>query len=238
MSKILKPNGIILSDSRLTLNSRKLYNFLIFKARNKLENQRIHTVTLSELYNYMNWTSRNTVYVRDSITALVNTSVTYIPLNKKLKWAITPLLGTVKFFDGYIEYEFTPYMIRKFIIKQNYTLIDMALNSQMTSVGKLAFYEFLEAHKNIKATPFMSTEELKKLCGADKKKAYKDFKQFNYFTIKPMIKDFKSKLGWGVTPEYKKSAGVITHVRFVFRRLSFKERVENARLTGNTNPLL
>ena len=237
MSKIAKPNGLTLSKSRISLTARKLWNFLALKSRNQLDYNKMYSCTLSEVYSYMTWTSRNTPYVKRELQSLVNSSIEFVEFGAKTRqpWLVCALLASVSFNGDLIEWEYPRKLVAKMMKKEKYALIDMTLNSQFTNVGKMALYEYLMSYKNFASTPLISVEDWVNICIADKK-TFAMWKYLNIDYFKPLFEKLKIEVGLKCSLEYKKTGREIVAVKVKFSQMTAKERLQF--YTGTSKALL
>jgi plasmid replication initiation protein len=237
MAKVLKPNGLTFSNSRLSLNERKLWHFLVWKAQKKLDKHQYHEVSCKELYSYMGWTSRNDTYIKKMFVNVCKCTITWVGMHKTDKWTTASILASARMTGTHIEYEFARYVERRILNKEQFSLVNLGEVVSANSKTQLLIYEFFEQYKNMGHTPFFSVDDLKKKWECEKK-TYDNFKYLNLRILKPAQERFCKNLGWICEIEQRRTGSHVTHLRFKFRKMTAKEKIEEGMKQTQTAPLL
>lgn len=193
-SYVIKATGAVeLSEptGRLTLNDRKLFNFLLGHAYEGLcADKSEFSVSLSHIRNFAAAARDGAEEVdnrriKDSVKRLQQVTVEFNSLDsdKGNIWQSSPLLGDVTLVErtGDLTYSFTPRVAQKLVEPALYSYISLKISYQFTTKYGLILYEILKRYSDRDAaSPWLAirTTELRDLLGCrDKLRDYKDLRK-------------------------------------------------------------
>jgi|GEM_PF-1596029 len=222
--KLQKHSAVIQMSNKITLQQRKVYNFLLYLAKKNISKMRnedsdkhmFFETTLTEVKNEAGIKVRN-FKLKDDLQGLQKTLIemNILEKNKNMKdtysWLSVQLLGSVKIQDGLVQFSF-PYELQKALFfPKVFGLLDMKIVKGFESKYTIALYELLEDYKKV-SIPKMSIEEFRKLMGIENK--YHNFSDTKRFCINTAIKEVNAKTNFTVDYEVENRGRKVTHIKF------------------------
>lgn len=220
-SYVAKATGAVeLSEpaGKLTLNDRKLFNFLLGHAYEGLCAKRAEfSVALSHIRNFAA-AAREGVEdvdnrrIKESIKRLQQVTVEFNSLDsdKGSVWQSSPLLGDVTLVErtGDLTYSFTPRVAEKLVEPALYSYISLKISYQFTTKYGLILYEILKRYSDREAAvPFLSlrTAELRDLLGCREK--LRDYKDLRKCALDPAIAEINELAEFQVEMDETRQGG-------------------------------
>ena len=216
--KLLKPNAIIHCENKFSLLERKIFNVLLFNAKNDLKNKDRYKIPLKTLAKISGYNSNDWIPLRGALIKQIKTVVEIDLLDKDNKskvWMATGLLASVRTLDhAVLEYSYSP-VLREILLTEKIPFSEIVLSdlAKFKSKYALALYENCIRYKKINQTPIMDLEIFKKLMGVAPTQ-YKNFKDFRKRVIDSAIKEINDKTNLNLFVHYMKSKNKVTQIKF------------------------
>lgn len=234
---VIKASQAIQMSNVCTLLQRKTYNILLAEAYDKLLDQDIFEIPLSDVLKALNIkegkslaSSRVMKDFKETIEKLNTVAVKWNILGKDKdgRWkteafgAIPLLAGTtVSIKDDKITYSYSPLIRRDLHKPKMYAKIILSLQNRFVSKHSLALYElsidYLDENRGEGETPWITIAEYKELMGVGENK-YLQFKRLNTRLIKEPVVEICKKSELDVVCDYKKEKRQIVALKFCIKR--------------------
>lgn len=222
-----KPNQTIMISSKdISLNQRKAYNVILYKAWNELktnENQTIFEFNISELKEKAGIKATDNWHLKRCLENLSDVKVENIKDNGD--WSFFRLLSSATKNGNVLEIEL-PSPIRKALIKNNfYTTLDLLTIKSLEGKYSVIFYEMAIRYQK-KEVPEMKIEELRLLTGTMERKSYNDFGVFRQKVLTPAIKEINEKTDIILDYDIKKEGNKVITVKFKVKYKGTQQQLE------------
>lgn len=201
---------LIHAHSNMSLLQRKAFNFLLTVA-SKIKPEDYNQsgsidcrTTLKELKDSINFNSKNTKYLKESIDSLASLSIEWNILMDKLPSDISfmnlrILHGSPIFSkDGSLEFSFHKYIFRLIGSPDIYGTIDMSCQSRFESRYSHALYENSTRILNMINSKVVDLNDLKRILGV-RGNSYVSTREFNKKIVKPALEEVNDRSDFIVT---------------------------------------
>jgi plasmid replication initiation protein len=214
-----KHSATIAISNKLTLQQRKIYNFLLKSAKDVLKKKKdatMYKVSIGEIRSSCNLKDTNNSTLKASILGLMQTVVELNILKKdKKSWTAFTLLSIAEIKDGKLTYEFNS-LIQKTIENPSiFALLDMNIIKGLSSKYSIVLYELIEDYKNV-TIPYMEIDTFRKLMGVENK--YKDFSTLKRRVIIPAVTEVSEKTEYRVEWEEIRVGRKVVELQFQHHR--------------------
>jgi hypothetical protein len=216
-SVVKKSVSAIHFGGKLTLLQRKLFNALLAHAYDDLIENREHHLPIQLLCEVIGFDSNNIGYLRESLSGLIRTIVTFDLLgdDADLPWEAMPLLASVKCSDGMCTYRFPRVLAERLYQPNVYTSINLSILREINSTYTLQLYENCVRFAKDGKTPWWTIELFRELLGLEKQSSYRQFKVLNRAVIQPALKEVNALADIRLTLETQRTGRSITSLRFL-----------------------
>lgn len=220
--KLAKHSALIQMSQTMTGEQRKIYNYLIFEAKEQMREDSKQMVFEAELWKIHKYTGaygnhhiKQSVKEMEAIIVKVNT----LGKDKKKKWESFTLLEAVEAYeeeDGFVKYRI-PNAIRESIMNPKmYAELDLAIVKNLKSKYAVALYELITDYINI-TTLEIKLEEFKIFMGIDPNTQYQRFFDFNKRVVQPAIEEINTKTPISLKVEPIHRGRKVVKLKFFFR---------------------
>lgn len=229
--KLAKHSALIQMTNTMTAEQRKIYNYLIFEAKEQLRENPKRTVFEVEIWNICKYTgAQNNFHIKQSVKAMesITVKVNTLGKDKKRKWEPFNLLEEVIGMEdesGFITYALPQQVIETIYRPEVYGEIDLAIVKGLKSKYAIAMYEFITDYIKI-TTIKIKIDEFKTLMGIDPQTQYQRFFDFKKRVIESAIDEINSKTSiiTRVEPIHRGRKVVALQFFFRYRDESLSER--------------
>lgn len=163
-------SGAIHIEHSLTLTQRLAWFYMLYKAKNNLEKEDTHKISLTELKKSIGYTSRNNQILKKELKQLRRTEVEWNIFGKdKVEiWGVSSLFSDVEIIDGVCEYSYSPKLRKRFFNPSMYAKLNLIVSKKFKSKNTLAIYtlaiDYLQIKNNF-GEKNISTNEMRKYLG-------------------------------------------------------------------------
>lgn len=232
--ELRKHVGAIHTHSRLTVVQKQAADFLLLNAFDNLLTQEQHRVPVSELCNHLNFNSKNTNFLKETLRALRSYPIEWNQLDKdgNEDWTTSSIVAEANIKNGIITYSYGPALRQKLASPEVYALLDVRIQVRFKSVHALNLWQNCYRFAKVGSTGFISIDQWKLLLlGSDPATTYKEFKDFKRYVLDPSIETVNTVSNIRVTPEYKKQGRKVVAIKFLIepavqQPLSLAEKFE------------
>jgi len=224
-----KPSGTIAVRVDMTAEQRKLYNGLLFVAREiikKNKDERRYSINLAELKKLLNKSEqdKNNDYYKEKMGELMHKIAEYNILGKdKAMQGQFVLISHIQFAEDkmtkekVVKYEIPEFVRERLVNPQDsqYANIDLVVVRGLTSKYAIILYELVKDYKNIEI-PVMEMEEFKKIFGVDEIKSYERIERLKAKVLNKAVEELNNNENIDFTISYKliRMGKRYTHIKF------------------------
>ena len=229
--EFIKASPAIQIQGNLTHLQRRAWNVLLANAYDELPDKDIHRVSVTDLAEKLGFNSRDSVYLKEMLEALVDCTVEWNILGKDKKkgWGVASLLASAEIENGICTYGFAPHLRLKLYNPRIYSKLNLRLQNRFTHRYALILWEicfdYFDTARDQGETPFIPIDTFRKLMGLEKDE-YPVFKVLNRDVIKPAIKEINDLTNFFVEVEQKRKGRRIAFLKFRILRLKQLESPE------------
>lgn len=219
---IKKASGLIQMTNNLTMEQRKIYNYLLFIVKGALRTEPNQQRFEAEISNIKKYTgAQNNSYIKESIEKMQAIEVKFNVLGKDKKngWDTFGLIVDVDTSeDGFVSFSMPERLIEAINYPDIYGLIDLKVIKDLKSKHSVAVYEFVSDYLNI-GKKRVYLDDFKVMMGIDPQAGYKRFSDLKTRVIDPSIKEIneKTSIRLVVEPIYRGRKAVSLEFRFIYR---------------------
>lgn len=219
---IKKASGLIQMTNNLTMEQRKIYNYLLFIVKEVLRaepNQRRFEAEMSNIKKYTG--AQNNSHIKESIEKMQEIEVKFNVLGKeKIKqWDSFDLIVDVDTSeDGFVSFSMPKQLIGAIDFPDMYALIDLKVIKGLKSKHSVAIYEFISDYIGIgKRRVYL--DDFKVMMGIDPQTGYKRFTDLKTRVIDPSVEEIneKTSIRLVVEPTYRGRKAIALEFRFIYR---------------------
>ena len=223
-TEVIKASPAIQVQSKITHLQRRAWNVLLANAYDELPTTDIHSVSILDLAEKLEFNSKNDDYLKDTLEALVDCKVKWNVLDKdkKQEWGIASLLASAEIKDGMCTYGFAPHLRPRLHNPRIYAKINLRLQNKFNSKYALILWEvcfdYFDESRKEGETPFIPLETFRELLGMGIGD-YPEFKILNRDVIKPAIKEINEITNFFVEVEYKRQRRKVVAIKLRILKL-------------------
>jgi plasmid replication initiation protein len=222
--EVIKHSAAIQTSNNINLLQRRAWNVLLANAFDDLlKSEDVYSITIKDLCDYLKYNSKDEKHIKESLRALINTTIEWNLLNKDNdnEWNATSLLANVKIVNGVCYYSFGGLFRKQLYNPTIYARINLTLQNNFKSKHTLALYELFVDYYRIKdvygETPYIEIEIFRKLVGLTTEE-YKKFAILNRDVIKKSLKEINKKSDLSVKVVYKRQERRVIAIKFLIER--------------------
>ncbi len=245
-TEVIKASPAIQVQSKITHLQRRAWNVLLANAYDELPTTDIHSVSILDLAEKLEFNSKNDDYLKDTLEALVDCKVKWnvVDKDKKQEWGVASLLASATIKDGMCTYGFAPHLRPKLHNPRIYAKINLRLQNRFKSKYALILWElcfdYFDESRNEGETPFIPLDTFRELMGIDDA-LYPEFKKLNKWVIKDPLKEInKEATNFLIEVEYKRGyRRKVVAVKFRILKLkqAFKPKTKQGTLFPDIDDL-
>lgn len=219
---IKKASGLIQMTNNLTMEQRKIYNYLLFIVKETLRSnmeQRRFEANIIDIKKYTG--AQNNSHIKESIEKMQRTEVKFNVLgkDKRKHWERFNLIIDVDANEeGFISFSVTEELIAVINYPEIYGLIDLKVIKDLKSKYSVTIYEFVSDYLKI-GKKRVNLDDFKTMMGIDPQSSYKRFFDFKTRVINPSIKEINEKTSIRLVVEsiYRGRKTIALEFRFIYR---------------------
>jgi hypothetical protein len=175
--------------------------------------------------------------LRDALKGLMTTAIEWGVLDnnsdiKTAHWKASTLLSSAEVVNGVCYYEYSNRIKKAFYYPDIFANINLKIQSQFKSSYGLALYENCSRYKNIKQTPWLKLEEVKKILGAFGS-AYDHYGNFKNRVLDVAINEVNQKADFKVSLLVKKEGKSVIAIKFEIDTTISEPIVKSAKILEN-----
>lgn len=208
----------------LGLLQRKVFNVLLVNAYDELLTKAQHRIDLAVLRVMIDYNSRDRGPLKDALRAIRAVPVEFNLLGdgdpEDPPWTVTGLIAEASIEDGMVVYSFGPKMAEALYNPSIYALINLRVQSRLTSSFALNLYENLARFRNVGSTGWIALETVRKMLDAVAP-LYDEFKRLNTRVLQKAIDECNRKSDLSVAMEVRRHATKgrpVSHLKFKIRQ--------------------
>jgi len=179
---VRKHVGAIQIYNSLTLLQRKVFAALLLNGYDELPNFSIisHQIPIGVLAYLAGFNSKNTPYLKESLTGLVTSPVQWniLRADGRSAWSVSATLASARIEDGIVHYSFSPELRKRLYDPEVSGVLSASITRLMKSGPALALYENCMVYAEEGVTPEFALRDLKGLLGVAENSTYDDFGRF------------------------------------------------------------
>ena len=240
--EIIKHSATCQISNQIDLMDRKVFNVLLYNSFPNIKTEGNFKIELNKLLNYLEVTTRNYDFIKNILTNLVQTAVTFNVLNKVTSdikiissWAVCGLLSWAEIKDGIITYQFPEYLQKKLAESEMYARIKLSIQNKLSSKYALALYElcldYYDSNRRKGLTPKIRVNQLKRLLIGTMLR-YPDFFEFNRKVIKRAVLEIEKESDLKIKVKYFKELRAVAYIQFEITKVQ-KNNIEKEIIKEN-----
>lgn len=218
-TNVIKHSAAIQITNEVSAIQRRAWNALLGKAYSNLPNLDKHQITLSELIDTLGFDSKNEAYLKETLKALVKTTVEWNVLgkDKESDWGVSSLLADVRIRKGICYYSYGAFLKEMLYNPKMYAKISLSMQNRFKSKHALALYElfvdYIDVNRGKGETPFISLEKFRKMMGI-KEDQYAEFKKLNKWVISDPLREVNEKSNLTAKVTFKREKRRVVSLKF------------------------
>ncbi|MCF8870030.1 RepB family plasmid replication initiator protein [Xanthomonas campestris pv. campestris] len=220
---VRKHVGAIQIFNSLTLLQRKVFAALLLNGYDELPNFSIisHQIPIGVLSYLAGFNSKNTPYLKESLTGLVTSPVQWNILRSdgRAAWAVSATLASARIEDGVVYYSFSPELRKRLYDPEVSGVLSASVTRLMKSSPALALYENCMVYAEGGVTPAFALPDLKGLLGVAGNSTYDDFGKFKDKVLNPACREVNRVAPIQLEPILNRSARKVVSVAFAIKIL-------------------
>lgn len=219
--------------NKFTLLQRKISNILLANAFKDLKEKSSFTITINSLCKQIDFNSNGTKKIKDALRGLMSTVVEWGVLDDSIDlnstdWIASTMLASVKIKDGVCSYQYSDNLRELFSYPKIYGVINLKTQAQLKSSYGLALYENCSRYKDIKSTPWLSVQDVRKILGA-LGDTYNHWGSFKKRVLDIALREVNEKTELKVEVTSRKEGRKISYLKFKIA----KKIIEIEKLDGD-----
>lgn len=234
--------------NRLSFTQRKIINFIInFIRESKIKRKQegnIFSATANEIKQFCGIGRESNKFLKEEFKKIFKMQLEFNCFNKDKNFnenEIGRYISWLKSDNGFqtIIWESPNSLIEKIINPSMFSNLNMLSILNLTSKYSISLYELISDYSKI-SFPFIEIDSFKNFLGIDDKQ-YSEFKYFNDFVLKKIIKDINERTEYTIEPVFKTNGKKVLALSF---RIKLKtkdiEKEETSKTTDSeekTKPL-
>lgn len=223
--EVIKHSGAIHIQGKTTHLQRRAWNVLLANAYDELPTQEVHSASITEVMEKLEFDSNNRNYMKKTLEELQGCQVKWNILGKdgsEEEWGVTSLLAEAKISKGVCSYAYGPTLRERLYNPKMYAKINLRLQNQFKGKYGLILWEicvdYLDESRGYGETPYIPLETLKNLMGIDEDE-YSDFKRLNRDVIRKAVAEINKLTAFHVDVEYQRRGRRVVAVKFKIQQL-------------------
>lgn len=226
---LYKHVATIHKSNTLTLLQNKISNILYFNAFHDLKTKEVHSITVKELCNYLNYKGHNYEEIKGALKGLISTVIEWNLLkDEKINeenWTASTVLASVSIKKGGIcEYSYSYHMRELLADPAVYGVINMIYQANFRSKYGLALYENCVRFVNVKQTGWFNIEFFRELLGVERNK-YLEFRDFKRRVLDVAINEINMYSDIYVEPILQKNGRKVANIKFKIEKREKKPKI-------------
>lgn len=208
----------------LGLLQRKVFNVLLVNAYDELLTKKEHEIELALLRVLIGYNSRDRAPLKEALRAIRSVPVEFNLLgdgnSEDPPWTVTGLISEASIDQGMVVYSFGPKMAEALYNPSIYALINLRVQSRLTSSFALNLYENLARFRNVGSTGWIALETVRKMLDAVAP-LYDEFKRLNTRVLQKAMEECNRKSDLSVSMEVRRRATKgrpVTDLKFKIRQ--------------------
>ena len=200
---------------KLTLLQRKLFNVLLYNSYDDLLTKESHEIRIGELCELSGFESNDYKMVKDVLTSLKRTEVTWNLLgdDEVEEWGIASMIAEAVIRKGICHYSYGPFFRKRLYEPDIYARINLSVMVKFSGSYAFALYENTTRFRSVGTTGWKSLDFWRHVLGVGEKD-YPQFKEFNRKIIKPAIKEVNATSDIGLKVEYRREKRRVVAIKF------------------------
>lgn len=227
--KIVKKHvATIHCSNKLSLLERKISNALLYHAVPKLNQELMHTISIAELRQLLNFNSNNTKALKDAIRSLISTVIEWNLLGDDVDmlegWNATTILASVTFKEGVCSYQYSEVLKKLLVDPKVYGRVNLIVQSRFKSAYGLALYENCVRYRGLPQTKRFPYATFRKLMGVQDDQ-YQEFKYFNRRVLSPAVAEINACADISIVPDIQRKGRKVDSIMFYLKERPMKQRI-------------
>jgi hypothetical protein len=222
--EVIKHSAAVQIQNNITLLQRRAWNVLLANAYDELPVKEEHMIAVRDLMQVLEYGSKNELYLKEALEALVGCKVKWNILDKdhQWEWGVMTLLAQAKIKRGVCTYAYSPELRRRLHNPTMYARISLSMQNKFDSKYAQALWEicvdYLGTARQQGETPFITIERYREMMGISAEQ-YPEFKEFNRRVIKEPVAEINRVTDFQVAVDYQKRSRKVAAVKFRMRRV-------------------
>lgn len=222
--EVYAPKQVIQTKDTLSRNALIMVLFFAKQLFNNPDQQE-YTMPVGMIYELFGHKEREYRLVKETLRELTSSSIEWSFFDsdtKELEEWFAAWCAYAKIKQGVITFAF-PKPLKELLLKASqvwHATISLPILTQLKSRYSIKIYQecllYYHQQRQQGETPYRGIAQFKEFLGATGE-TYEIFWRFNDQVLKPAIKEINSKTGLLITPDFKKSGRVISHIKFVIK---------------------
>ena len=204
---VIKHSAAVHISSEITRVQRATWNVLLHNAYRELPNKERHSIRMDDLLDRLGMKTRNVEFVKETLRALVQTSVEWNVLGKDKgeRWGVAALLAEAELEGGLITYAYGPTLRGRLHSPKMFARVVLSLQQAFTTQYGLPLYELAvdyswgDGHAE---TPWIDLDKLRDLLGSGD--SYPSWSAFRQKVLDRAVDDVNDNSDFRVVYETKK----------------------------------
>ncbi len=227
--EVIKASAAIQIEGQITLLQRRAWNVLLAHAYHELPYKERHSILVPELIRDLEYDSGNQEYLKESLKALIHSSVEWNILGKdgKNRWGAAALIAGVEINDGVCVYEYASVLREKLYNPQMYARLSLLVQNRFESKHALTLWElcvdYLGAKREYGETPWIDVDDLRKILGVENSHYYgATFKHLKQKILTPAVTAITQLSDFTVTVAYQHQGRKVMALKFSMERKAMR----------------
>jgi plasmid replication initiation protein len=218
-TNVIKHSAAIQITNEVSAIQRRAWNVLLGKAYSNLPTLDKHQIAISELIDILGFDSKNEAYLKETLKALVKTTVEWNILgkDKESDWGVSSLLADIRIRKGICYYSYGTFLKEMLYNPKMYAKISLSMQNRFKSKHALALYElfvdYIDVNRGKGETPFIDVEKFRKMMGV-KEDQYAEFKTLNKWVVTYPLREINEKSNLTATVSFKRENRRVVALKF------------------------
>lgn len=221
-TEVIKHSAAIQISNRINLLQRRAWNVLLAQAFDDLPGKDEYQVSVKDLLDALNITTRNDKHLKTLLIDLTSTSIQWNMLAKdgKAEWGTSALLADAIIKDGVITYSYGAVLRKRLYSPAMYARISLSMQNKFDSKHALAIYElcvdYFDIQRHSGETPWINLDRYRLLMGLEDNE-YPEFKFLNKWVIKDPVQEINDKSDLWVEVAYQRENRKVVAIKFFIK---------------------
>lgn len=213
---VIKHSAAVHISSGITRFQRATWNVLLHNAYRELPTKERHAIRTDDLLSRLGVHTRNLEFVKETLRALVQTSVEWNVLgkDKDARWGVAALLAEAELRDGIITYAYGPTLRGRLHSPKMFARVVLSLQQAFATQYGLPLYELVvdyswgDGHAE---TPWIELAKLRELLGSGD--SYPTWSAFRQKALDRAVADVNDNSDFRVAYETQKQGRAVAAVK-------------------------